>query len=79
MRRRNFLKNLAATSLLPFLTPITQAKEIAKTYKDQHILTGNEFFLDIDYLSVNITGNDAIATAINGQLSGKRVRQLPSM
>jgi len=46
----------------------------AKSEKGQHsssrILSGKEFFLTIDYTTVNITGKRAVATTINGQLPG---------
>ncbi len=31
---------------------------------------GNEFFLNIDYTTVNLTGNRAVATTVNGQIAG---------
>lgn len=70
MKRRNFLKGLATTSLLPFLTPTIIAKESLHSYTSEKVLSGNEFFLDIDYLNVNFTGDDAVGTAINGQIGG---------
>ncbi len=70
MQRRTFLKGMAATSLLPFISEDVIAQSVPDNYKEQKILSGNEFFLDIGYTSVNLTGKDAVATTVNGQLAG---------
>lgn len=70
MQRRTVLKGLAAASVLPFISEEAIAQRISKSYQEQKILSGNEFFLDIDYTPVNFTGKDAVAMTVNGQLSG---------
>ncbi len=69
MLRRTFVKGLVASS---FMT-LTSTNAIAKTKTERinhTILKGNEFFLDIDYTQVNITGKNAVATTVNGQIVG---------
>ncbi|WP_309498883.1 copper resistance system multicopper oxidase [Sulfurovum sp.] len=72
MQRRTFVKGVAVASLMTLSTSDLMAKPKSKqsNNSNSNILTGNEFFLDIDYMPVNITGKQAIATTINGQLSG---------
>ena len=70
MKRRTFIKGVAATSIIGLSTTDLQAKSIKKKINNSNILTGNEFFLDIDYTSVNITGDHAIATTVNRQVAG---------
>jgi len=70
MQRRIFLKGLATTSLLPLIAVDAMAKNAFNSKSKQKILSGNEFFLEIGYTSVNFTGKDAVATTVNGQLSG---------
>ncbi len=70
MRRRTFVKGLAVTSLLTLTTTDAEARTRSKRINNRNILTGNEFFLDIDYTPVNITGKNAVATTINGQIPG---------
>ncbi len=70
MRRRTFVKGLAVTSLMTLTTTDTVARTSSKRINNHNILTGNEFFLDIDYTMVNITGKHAVATTINGQIPG---------
>ncbi len=69
MQRRTFVKGIAATSLMALGTAPLAAKRSLPISND-NILTGKEFFLTIDYTPVNITGTPAVATTINGQLSG---------
>ena len=70
MLRRTFVKGIAATSLMTLTTTDVVAKTRSKLINNSNILTGNEFFLDIDYTPVNITGKNAIATTVNGQIAG---------
>ncbi|MDQ7084155.1 MAG: multicopper oxidase domain-containing protein, partial [Sulfurovum sp.] len=70
MQRRTFVKGMVATSMMGIATTNIEAKTSGKSINNSNILTGNEFFLDIDYTSVNITGNNAVATTVNGQISG---------
>jgi CopA family copper-resistance protein len=70
MQRRTFVKGLASTSFLALGTTSLVAKTKTLPISNKHTLSGKEFFLTIDYTQVNITGNRAVATTINGQLSG---------
>ncbi|KYJ86027.1 copper resistance protein CopA [Sulfurovum riftiae] len=47
-----------------------EAKPPRKREHNSTTLSGKEFFLDIDYTTVNITGKKAVATTINGQIPG---------
>ncbi len=70
MQRRTFVKGVAATSLLGLTTSTLEAKRQIKPMSNSNTLTGNEFHLTIDYNTVNLTGNTAVATTINGQIPG---------
>ena len=70
MQRRTFVKGLASTSILAVTPSIIEAKSTHKHVSNSNILTGKEFFLTIDYTPVNLTGDTAIATTVNGQISG---------
>jgi len=47
-----------------------QARSPKKPSDNRQTLRGKEFFLDIDYTPVNITGKRSVATTINGQIPG---------
>ena len=70
MLRRTFVKGTAAASLMTLTATDVMAKTKSKRINNSNILTGNEFFLDIDYTAVNITGKRAVATTVNGQIPG---------
>ena len=70
MQRRTFVKGIAATSLLALGTTTLEAKTRHMPVSNSNTLKGKEFFLTIDYTRVNLTGNTAVATTINGQISG---------
>jgi len=70
MQRRTFVKGVAATSLLALGTTTLEAKTRHMPVSNSNTLKGKEFFLTIDYTKVNLTGNTAVATTINGQISG---------
>jgi len=70
MLRRTFVKGIAAISLMTFTATDIVAKTRLKQINNSNILTGNEFFLDIDYTPVNITGKNVVATTVNGQIAG---------
>jgi CopA family copper-resistance protein len=70
MQRRTFAKGLAATSLLALTQTNIEASTKHAAIDNSDTLNGKEFFLTIDYTAVNISGNDAVATTINGQISG---------
>ncbi|HIQ47981.1 MAG TPA: copper resistance system multicopper oxidase [Sulfurovum sp.] len=69
MQRRTFVKGIAATSVLALGQTQVEAKTLPKI-SNKDTLSGKEFFLTIGYKKVNITGSTAIATTVNGQLSG---------
>ncbi|SFV60231.1 Multicopper oxidase [hydrothermal vent metagenome] len=70
MQRRTFIKGTAAASLLGVTAINLEAETPRKAQHSSRMLSGKEFFLDIDYTTVNITGKKAVATAINGQIPG---------
>ncbi|MHB0994716.1 MAG: copper resistance protein CopA [Sulfurovum sp. 39-42-12] len=70
MQRRTFVKGIAAASIMGMTTTNIEAKPTRENINNSNVLTGNEFFLDIDYTPVNITGKNAIATTVNGQIAG---------
>jgi len=70
MQRRTFVKGIAATSLLGLTSTSLEAKSPAKTIDNSHTLKGKEFFLEIGYTKVNLSGDDAVATTVNGQIAG---------
>jgi len=70
MRRRTFVKGLAATSLFALTSTHSEAKSTRRNINNSNILTGNEFFLEIGYTPVDLTGSNAVATTVNGQIAG---------
>jgi len=68
MDRRTFVKGVAvASALATGITPLS-----AKTFSidRSHDLKGTEFLLVIGKTAVNLTGTPAMATTVNGQISG---------
>jgi len=70
MERRTFIKGVAASSILGIAATDLQAGTSKKYADNRGTLRGKEFFLDIDYTPVNITGKRSVATTINGQIPG---------
>ena len=71
LSRRRFIKGVAALGTLPLLSDLASAQPSrSRIDPNAKVLTGNEFYLEIDYADVNFTGNAAVATAINGQVPG---------
>lgn len=70
MKRRAFFKGMAAASLLGLGATTVEASRNRKLISNANILKGKEFFLEIGYTKVNLTGQDAVATTINNQISG---------
>ncbi len=70
VQRRTFIKGTAAASLLGVTAVNLEAGTPRKAQNRSRTFSGKEFFLDIDYTTVNITGKKAVATAINGQIPG---------
>ena len=70
MQRRTFVQGLALASFAGLTATNLEAKQTRKTINTSNTLSGKEFFLDINYSKVNITGKPAVATTVNGQLPG---------
>jgi CopA family copper-resistance protein len=70
MQRRTFIKGIAASSLTTFCATPATPRNIPKTDETQKVLSGNEFFLEIGYTPVNLTGEPSVATTVNRQLAG---------
>jgi CopA family copper-resistance protein len=71
MKRRIFVQGMALASLAGLTATNLEAKKQTQKSRDtRSTLSGKEFYLDIDYTTVNITGKSAVATTINGQLPG---------
>jgi len=71
MKRRTFVKGLAASSLIALgTTQQIEARTKMPKISNSDTLTGKEFYLTIDYTKVNLTGNTVVATTVNGQISG---------
>jgi len=70
INRRTFVKGVAVVSALASgVVPLTAA--IPKpTVKREHDLYGTDFSLLIGKTAVNLTGTPAMATTVNGQISG---------
>jgi len=68
INRRTFVKGVALSSL--FATLPLGAKEPKPTIDKSHDLHGTAFSLVIGKTAVNLTGTPAIATTVNGQISG---------
>ena len=75
--RRTFIKTLAAGSVVAGLgawrQPVWALDRPGQT-GDQEILSGTEFDLTIDSLSVNFSGRERTAMAINGSIPGPLLR-----
>ena len=70
MKRRTFVKGVAAVSLAAVTASGREAQTLPEQANSASVLEGREFFLDIDYVPVNFTGKRAVATTINGQVPG---------
>lgn len=76
MSRRRFVTGLASTTAVGLLNASGYSvvgRALAETHaagsaNQQYRLRGNTFKLSIDYLPVNFTGNNRLATTINGSL-----------
>lgn len=68
--RRTFVKGVAvASALVSGVVPLV-AKTVKPNINTSHDLKGTEFSLVIGKTLVNLTGTPAVATTINGQISG---------
>jgi len=71
MQRRTFVKGIAAASLIGAVGSELNASAPKRPVDPkQTTLSGKEFFLEIGYTTVNLTGRPAVATTINGQIPG---------
>ncbi len=70
MQRRTFVKGVAAASFMGLTATNIEARSTQKQSNKANTLKGKEFFLDIDYTTVNITGKTAVATTVNDQIAG---------
>ncbi|CAA0088846.1 Copper resistance protein A [Zhongshania aliphaticivorans] len=74
--RRHFVQG--AVSAGAFLTiggsPLSFAQTKSAASKQPEVLSGNHFELTIGYASVNFTGQQAIATTVNGSVPGPILR-----
>ena len=72
--RRTFVKGVVASALALSTSSNLQANSTIKTRVETAELHGKEFFLTIDKTLVNITGESAVATLVNGMISGPTLR-----
>lgn len=74
INRRTFVKGVAAASLLSAIPINLSANSKISNRKESVELSGTEFNLSIEKTAVNITGNPAIATTVNGMMHGPTLR-----
>ncbi|HUH42173.1 MAG TPA: copper resistance system multicopper oxidase [Sulfurimonas sp.] len=72
--RRQFVKGIAISSIVASNLLDLSAQETNLSFDKSTILSGDEFFLNIISTPVNITGTPAMATTINGLISGPTLR-----
>ncbi len=72
--RRTFVKGVVASAIVASSPLTLSANSKIKTRKNTQELSGTEFNLTIDKISLNITGKPAIATAVNSMISGPTLR-----
>ena len=68
--RRTFVKGVVVASAFASGLGSLEAKNIQSSINKEHDLYGTEFSLVIGKTAVNLTGTSAIATTVNGQISG---------
>ena len=71
--RRKFVSGIGLGSLMLGMGNIP-SQALARTYSPQPLLTGKNFDLSINYLPVNFTGRNRLATAINGSVPAPILR-----
>ena len=72
--RRTFVKGVVASALVTSSSLTLNASTKITTRKETEELSGTEFFLTIDKVHVNITGNPAVAKAVNSMITGPTLR-----
>ncbi len=72
--RRTFVKGIVASALVASSSLNLQASTKISPRRDTEEISGTEFFLTIDKIGVNITGNPTVATAVNSMITGPTLR-----
>ncbi len=72
--RRTFVKGVVASALVASSPLTLNASTKISNQKKTTELSGTEFNLTIDKTHVNITGNPAVATAVNSMIAGPTLR-----
>ncbi len=72
--RRTFVKGAAASALLLSSAMPLQAQSDISIRRNTQDLEGNIFHLNIEKTTLNITGEPAVATTVNGMLCGPTLR-----
>ncbi|GEM_PF-6170081 len=72
--RRTFVKGVAASALLLSTSVPIQARSHISSRQSKQDLEDNIFHLNIEKTTVNITGEPAVATTVNGMLCGPTLR-----
>ena len=72
--RRTFVKGVVASVLVASSSLTLNASTKISTRRETEELSGTEFNLTIDKINVNITGEPAVATAVNSMITGPTLR-----
>ena len=71
LSRRRFVQGIAGSAMA---LAALRATSIGAVPRERAVLTGPDFDLTIEEVTVNYTGRDRIATAVNGQVPGPLLR-----
>lgn len=74
LSRRTFIKGVAASGIIAGAATSLPADPTLDQRQDNIELRGTEFYLNIGYTAVNVTGQPAIATTVNQMLTGPTLR-----
>ncbi|MCD6190933.1 MAG: copper resistance system multicopper oxidase, partial [Sulfurimonas sp.] len=74
MSRRTFVKGVVASAIVASSSLTLNASTKISARKETEEISGTEFNLTIDKINVNITGESAVATAVNSMISGPTLR-----
>lgn len=72
--RRTFVKGVIASAIVASSSLTLNASTKISARKETEEISGTEFNLTIDKINVNITGESAVATAVNSMISGPTLR-----
>jgi CopA family copper-resistance protein len=72
--RRRFVQSVGVGAVLAAYEGRGRPACAERAPRDPALLTGKHFELAIDYLSVNLTGHRAVATAVNGSVPGPTLK-----